>query len=390
MPPKISVLVPTYNRARFLPQCLQSLFAQSLPPFEVIVVDDGSTDETPELLRSYGERVRALRKPNGGKSTALNMGLEAVKGDYVWVLDDDDVALPFALERMVAPLLEDPAFGLSFAGCVKKKGCPDGGFEQQGTERILPKFADCDLFLTLLQRGQFLETSAAVLVRSSVYRQVGPFDTCLVRSQDYDMLLRLSRAFPAARVAGPMYIFRQHDGQRGSKQDLFNAEERFRKWRAYDKIILRKVREDTPLQDYLSRDGRSATLSPADQRQAYLLRAGVMARGGLFREMLEDLRFAFAIDRERPLCAQELEALNEVDHHLLLEEEELWDSGFIRELREACGSRAGEDVSKLLARRIYWYARENFRRRRLGAALRASQSLVQLLGARGIARAWRP
>jgi glycosyltransferase involved in cell wall biosynthesis len=389
MPPKISVLVPTYNRARFLPQCLESLLAQSLPPFEVIVIDDGSTDETRELLRFYAERVMALRKPNGGKSTALNMGLEAVRGDYVWILDDDDVALPYALERMVAPLVENPDFGLSFAGCIKKKESPDGGFEEQGTERIVPEFADCDLFLTLLQRGQFLETSAAVLVRSSVYRQVGPFDARLVRSQDYDMLLRLNRAFPAARVEGPMYIFRQHEGQRGSKKDLFKAEERFRKWRAYDKIILRKVKEETPLQDYLSRDGCPAMLSPSHQRQAYLLRAGVMARGGLFREMLEDLRSAFSIDRERPLCGKELEALNEVDHHLFLEEEELWDSGFIQELREACSGRAGEDVSKLLARRIYWYARENFIRRRLRPALRASQSLVQLLGAPGMARSWR-
>ena len=109
--PRISVLVPTYNRAGLLPQCLASLFAQTLPPSEIIVIDDGSEDGTPELLRSYGRRIRPIRKSNGGKSTALNVGLDAVRGDYVWVIDDDDVALPHALERMVAPLVVEPRVG---------------------------------------------------------------------------------------------------------------------------------------------------------------------------------------------------------------------------------------------------------------------------------------
>jgi glycosyltransferase involved in cell wall biosynthesis len=386
MKPRISVLVPTYNRAQFLPQCLAGLFAQTLEPFEIIVVDDGSTDGTADLLRGYGERLQVIRQPNGGKSTALNLGLERVQGDFVWTFDDDDVALPHALERMVAPLAANPDLGMTFAGYIKAQSLPDGTLDGHGIEKEVPAFPDADLFLTLLRKGNLLETSAAILVRTAVYRRVGPFDTRLIRSQDYDMVLRLSHSCAAARVPGPMFIFRQHEGLRGSARDRFTAEQKLAKWRVYDKIIIGKIRQETPLQDYLAQESRSAYPSPVLLRQAYLQRSGVMANAGLFAEMLDDLRSAFKIDGERQLTDEERALWEEMDHHRFLEDEKIMDRRFICELREVCKQRAGRQISILLAQRLYWHARASMAGRRRRSAVRALRSAWGLLGMREMIR----
>src|SRR5262245_55635717 len=106
--PRITVVVPTYDRAHYLGESLDSVLAQTLPAAEVIVVNDGSTDRTEEVLARFGDRLQVLRTPQGGKSVAVNAALAVAKGEYVWILDDDDVAMPDALERLVAPLESAP------------------------------------------------------------------------------------------------------------------------------------------------------------------------------------------------------------------------------------------------------------------------------------------
>ena len=91
---RVSVLMPTFNRGGMLSEALDSVLGQSIPPHQVVVIDDGSTDDTSERVARYGARIDYIRKDNGGKSSALNLGLTHVTGDYVWVFDDDDVALP--------------------------------------------------------------------------------------------------------------------------------------------------------------------------------------------------------------------------------------------------------------------------------------------------------
>ena len=269
--PAISVLVPTYNRVAYLPQCLDSIFKQTLPPFEVIVIDDGSTDGTSELLRSYGSRIIPLAKPNGGKSRTLNMGLEAVRGDYVWIMDDDDVALPHALEHLVAPLVANPAAEMTFADCNMAGMRPDGTLDLPGITRFMPDFPDADLFHALLKWGCFLGQSA-VLARTATYRRAGPFDDHLVRALDWDMHLRLSFHCQAVRVPGTVFIYRQHPGARGSAEDRFDSAERTGKWRSYGKVVALKVRGYTPVEDYIPRSSRPPALLPPQLRPAYLQR----------------------------------------------------------------------------------------------------------------------
>ena len=84
-----SVILPTYNRSNYLIQSLDSILAQTYQNFEVIVVNDGFDDDTRHVLKPYQDRLRVLEKPNGEKSSAVNLGLEHAQGDYIWVFDDD-------------------------------------------------------------------------------------------------------------------------------------------------------------------------------------------------------------------------------------------------------------------------------------------------------------
>ena len=347
---RISVMLPTYNRARFLRASLDSILSQTLAPFEVIVIDDGSTDETSEIIQRYGDRVRYLPKLNEGKSTALNLGLQHVRGDYVWIMDDDDVALPDALERLVAPLEADQELGMSFGTHLIAETLPDGSLGKP-IERTLPRFPDADLFLGLVQHGNFIG-QASFLTRTAVCQQVGPYNMALIRSQDYEMVLRLSAACRAIRVPGPMYIYRQHGEPRGSAADRHTEAQKAKKWQLYNKIICERVLRDTPLQRYLP-SAESMPLSGVRLRRAHIERMAMLWRGGLFTKFFDDLDQAVKIPG--PLSNEERQSLSggcyPVDQR-----EGYWDGEFIRSVRLRTTSVIGRQIRLFLAQGVYWRA----------------------------------
>ena len=114
VPATITAIVPTYNRARYLATAIDSVLDQTLRPAEVLVVDDGSVDETREILKTYGARIQAIHKTNGGKASALNLALKNARGEFIWIFDDDDVALPDALEKMFNALAEHPESAFAY------------------------------------------------------------------------------------------------------------------------------------------------------------------------------------------------------------------------------------------------------------------------------------
>ena len=116
---KVSVVIPAWNGARTLPRALTSVFAQSYRDYEVVVVDDGSTDDTQSVLAGYGDRIRVLSQPNRGMSAARNAGVRAASGEYLAFLDDDDEWMPEKLARSVPVLDQDPDCVLVYTGMLK-------------------------------------------------------------------------------------------------------------------------------------------------------------------------------------------------------------------------------------------------------------------------------
>jgi glycosyltransferase involved in cell wall biosynthesis len=110
----VSVIVPTFNRAHCIGECLESLLVQTVPPLEIVVIDDGSEDGTADVLARYGDRIRYVRKENGGKPRAVNLGLSLAQGALIWIFDDDDVALPDAIERRLEVLEAKPGIGFVY------------------------------------------------------------------------------------------------------------------------------------------------------------------------------------------------------------------------------------------------------------------------------------
>lgn len=288
---RVSVLVPTFNRANYLPECLDSLLLQTMPALEIIVIDDGSQDNTAEVIERYGQRVRYVRKDNGGKPTAVNLGLSLAQGELIWIFDDDDVALPHAIASRVTALRLNPDAGFVYGPHYYGSDGPDGMIRQGRLHRLSAH--DPQSFLLELMKGCFFHLATA-LVRAQAYRTVGDFDTELLSSEDYDMQLRLTRSFTAAYCPEPIFIFRQHTGPRGAMAIRYAGAQRTNVFRRFDQRVGRKLRTGLALGDYLV--PRLAQVgAPATQRQALLNRMTVMASKGCLPEMMEDLCQALSL-----------------------------------------------------------------------------------------------
>ncbi len=184
--PKISVIIPTYNRAEYIAECLNSLLAQSLPASQILVVNDGSTDNTLHSLKPFMQKIDYLEKEsNEGKSKAINYGLEKVSGDYLWIFDDDDVALPDALKRLVEPLERYPKHGFSYSSFY----VTHENIKRIFARRTLPDIEKEGMLIPLLKSCYL--GGAQTFVRTKVYKEVGNFNPSFHRAEDYEMLLEL-------------------------------------------------------------------------------------------------------------------------------------------------------------------------------------------------------
>ncbi len=288
---KVSVIVPTFNRARYIGECLDSLLAQTMPAYDILVVDDGSEDGTHEILAGYADRIRAVRKENGGKPSAVNLGLSMARGDLIWIFDDDDVALPDAIETRVRVLAEHADAAFVYSPHFYGADGPDGRIVR-GRPHVLPPVSQEQL-LSALMEGCFFHLATA-LVRASAYRALGGFDGSLLSSEDYDMQLRLAQRFKGVASAEPSFVFRQHAGLRGAKSIRYAGGDRAKIFRRFDQKVGLKLRVGLPLGDYLV-PRRSGPLSRPEEREALLARAVVMGSKGCIAELLQDIEAALAI-----------------------------------------------------------------------------------------------
>ena len=202
---RVSVIIPTYNRAEYLSQALKSVFDQSLSPFEVIVIDDGSTDNTPEVVRAFEPGIRYFRHDhNRGVSAARNLGLEVARGEVIAWLDADDLWEPDFLGTII-PMLETVE-GLDgvYTGLVRIDA--DGNLLPQASQTVV---SPPDLYSVLIE-DCFIQISTFV-ARKRCFERVGNFDTQFDICEDYDMFLRLATTFTIAGVPTPLVRYRVHE-----------------------------------------------------------------------------------------------------------------------------------------------------------------------------------
>lgn len=204
--PTISVIIPTHNRSDLLPLTLESVLVQTYPNLEIIVVDDGSTDNTAEIIAPYTGRVMYLRQANKGPGAARNTGIQHASGDYLTFLDDDDLIMPEKLARQAQLLAAKPEAGVVYCGFYTMD--ESGNYLDKAWS--LPEGA----ILKELICGDFIWTGAP-LIRRHCLEQVGQFDESLLTSQDWDMWLRLAQAgFYFACIREPLGAYRIHPGSR--------------------------------------------------------------------------------------------------------------------------------------------------------------------------------
>jgi glycosyltransferase involved in cell wall biosynthesis len=200
--PVVSVVIPCYNQGRFLSESLASVSAQAYLDREVIVVDDGSTDDTPAVTRRFPE-VRRLQQGNRGTAEARNHGLRRSRGRYVLFLDADDRLLPGALTAGVDALDRNPEYGFVY-GHVRlfESGsstcrCP--------TQRAVAR----DHYRSLLA-GNYVWTPGAAMYRRAVLDAVGGFDARAGGSADFDLNIRIARRWPVHCHGQTVLDYREH------------------------------------------------------------------------------------------------------------------------------------------------------------------------------------
>jgi len=209
--PKISVIIPTYNSIRFLPNTLDSVLRQTFSEFEVLVINDGSTDNTAEWISSLTDsRVKLINQENQGCATARNTGILAAKGQYIAFLDSDDLWEPTKLEKQVKCLEENPDIGLVYTWVDFSNE------EAKPTGKVRKVFAEGNVFQDMLT-GNVVSCGSVPLVRRECFETVGLFDTKLWTAEDKDMWLRISTQYSFALIREPLVYYRQHPNSKSSK-----------------------------------------------------------------------------------------------------------------------------------------------------------------------------
>jgi glycosyltransferase involved in cell wall biosynthesis len=186
--PIVSVVVPAFNVADYMPQLLRSLSAQTLTQFEAVVVDDGSTDRTREVVESFADdRIGLIMQPNQGVSVARNTGLAAARGAFVLFLDGDDLLHPGALERLADALQRDAravgAYGTFIK--IRERGDPQPGQKPLKRQR----YPSGDILAPVIEHGIFAN-GGHVLLRREVAMTIGGFNPKLTLSEDWEFFCR--------------------------------------------------------------------------------------------------------------------------------------------------------------------------------------------------------
>ncbi|MDD5259281.1 MAG: glycosyltransferase [bacterium] len=184
---KVSVIIPTYNRAELVCEAIESVLRQAYRDYEIIVIDDGSNDDTVGKLREYGNKIKYIHQKNKGVSAARNKGILEAAGEYIAFLDSDDIWVPYKLERQVKYFEDNPAIGLVYSY---------GNYLSANTkkEQVKPRVITRSL-QELVEEDAIFPTST-VMAKKKCLEEAGLFDETLTGIEDFDLWFRVAEKFP--------------------------------------------------------------------------------------------------------------------------------------------------------------------------------------------------
>ena len=198
MAPLVSVIIPTYNREKIITKAIDSVFAQTYEDFEIVVLDDGSQDNTRAVVEAYGPKVHYFYQDNKGIAGARNAGMHQAAGDYIAFLDSDDYWLPRKLQRQMALFLDHPEYGMVACQC--------GSVQIDGAYREKNRPGKSGWILYDLFNKNFIRTSSAVVKRACL-EKVGGFDETLREGEEYDYWLRIAAEFAIGFINEPLTVY---------------------------------------------------------------------------------------------------------------------------------------------------------------------------------------
>jgi glycosyltransferase involved in cell wall biosynthesis len=243
MQPNVSVIIPTYNREKFIGPAIQSVLDQTYQDFEVIVVDDGSTDETLNVVKQFSEKVRYIYQPNKGRSHARNKGLSLAKGQFVAFLDSDDLYLHEKLRLQVDFMKQHKEFGMVYtsAYCIDEDGVPLQARYEADVSGWIYKHIAFFVPVTI--------ALPTVMVRREIFESAGSFDEEMDRFEDTDMWRRISKKCQIGAMPEFTCRLRTHMDNALATQDPYKI------FRALEHYVQKIHKQDTNVSVILRRKG---------------------------------------------------------------------------------------------------------------------------------------
>lgn len=212
----VSAIIPNYNYAPHVAAAVDSVLQQTHRDIEIIVVDDGSSDGSVDILRGYGSRITLLQQKNAGVSAARNRGIQAAKGEFVALLDADDRWHPDKITRQLALLRPDVGLVHCWARLIDGNGKTVGSVRTGGRGYLLDQIAQL--------RGTILGGGSSALLPKRVFEELGYFDPGLSTSADYDMWRRVLSRYRAEMVEAELFDYRVHAGGMHLNVDVYERD----------------------------------------------------------------------------------------------------------------------------------------------------------------------
>ena len=278
--PKVSVIIPVYNHGKYIRECVESALAQDYENLEVIVVDDGSTDNTPEILKEFEGKIKYIRQENRGAAAAFNHGLRLAEGSLITWLSSDDIFLPNKISHQVRKFQEDPARAMVYTDYIRIDA---GGGELEVVHSHCPP---PERFVREYLTGGFV-SAVTMLIRRECLEKIGSFDESLRAYEDYDMVLRLLKHYRFGYIPIPLMKYRWHSANMSHKFRILQ--------KCRDRLFLKVLRDFSPQEIF------GDLLENKDLGAAYKWLSLVFARQFAFRAasvaMTKSMRESFSLKR---------------------------------------------------------------------------------------------